>query len=63
MAKKLKKFGFDKDRQRGSHVVFRNETSSRTTTVPDHGKKPLKTGTLKSIIEQAGIDADEFWKA
>lgn len=61
--KRLRKFGFEKDRQNGSHVVMRNEDTNRSVTVPCHGNKPLKTGTLKSIIEQSGIDPNDFWSA
>ena len=43
-------------RQTGSHLILRKE--SRTVGVPQH--KPLKPGTLKGLIEQAGLTVEEF---
>ena len=42
--------------QSGSHLILRRE--SGTVVVPQH--KPLKPGTLKGILEQAGITLEEF---
>lgn len=61
--RKMRKFGFEKDRQNGSHVVLRNAETQRSVTVPVHGNKPIKNRTLKSIIEQSGVDPDDFWDA
>jgi predicted RNA binding protein YcfA (HicA-like mRNA interferase family) len=52
----LKRLGFVPLRQTGSHLILRK--NSRTVVVPQH--KPLKPGTLKGIIEQAGLTLDEF---
>ena len=54
------KFGFNIIRQRGSHVMLKKETSSGKigTVVPMH--KELKIGTLKSVLELAKIDEEEF---
>lgn len=53
-------FGFYIARQKGSHIMLRKETTNKTirTVVPDH--KELKLGTLKGILESAGIDEEEF---
>jgi predicted RNA binding protein YcfA (HicA-like mRNA interferase family) len=37
-------------------MILRRE--SRTVVVPQH--KPLKPGTLKGIIEQAGVSLEQF---
>ena len=55
-ARALKRIGFVELRQTGSHLILRKE--SRTVVVPQH--KPLKPGTLKGIIEQAGLTLEEF---
>ena len=55
-AKALRRLGFVEQRQTGSHLMLRKE--GRTVVVPQH--KPLKPGTLKGIIEQAGLTLDEF---
>ena len=52
----LKRFGFIQLRQTGSHLILRKET--RTVVVPQH--KPLKPGTLKGIVEQAGLTLEQF---
>lgn len=54
----LKKLGFTFKSQRGSHVKY--VCSGRTVIVPMHNE--LAKGTLKSILEQAGVDLDTFLK-
>lgn len=55
------KFGFKIKRQRGSHVILVKENGSKIgTVVPLH--KEIKKGTLKSILELAKIDFEEFEK-
>jgi predicted RNA binding protein YcfA (HicA-like mRNA interferase family) len=48
--------GFIEVRQTGSHRILRKE--SRTVVVPQH--RPIKPGTLKGLIEQAGLTLEEF---
>jgi len=54
----LRRLGFEERRQTGSHVILRRE--SRTVVVPMH--KPIKPGTLRGLIEQAGLTVEEFSK-
>jgi len=54
----LKRFGFTSIRQTGSHLIMRKD--SLTVVVPQH--KPLKPGTLKGLIEQAGLTVEDFVK-
>jgi predicted RNA binding protein YcfA (HicA-like mRNA interferase family) len=55
----LAKVGFEKERQKGSHVVLRHRTPPhRRIVVPDH--RELATGTLRAIIRQAGLTMEEF---
>ncbi len=56
------KFGFSIIRQKGSHVILKKETPLGTigTVVPIHNE--LKLGTLKSILQLAKIDQEEFNK-
>jgi predicted RNA binding protein YcfA (HicA-like mRNA interferase family) len=55
-ARALKRLGFISLRQTGSHLILRKD--SRTVVVPQH--KPLKPGTLKGVIEQAGLTLEQF---
>ena len=57
--KALRRPRFTEIRQTGSHRILRRE--SRTIVVPMH--KPLKPGTLRGIIEQAGLVLEEFCDA
>ena len=59
VVKALQKVGYEKDRQRGSHIVLRRPAPPhRRITVPDH--KEVARGTLRAIIRQAGLTVDEF---
>jgi predicted RNA binding protein YcfA (HicA-like mRNA interferase family) len=51
-----KRLGFVQLRQTGSHLILRKD--SRTMVVLQH--KPIKPGTLKGVIEQAGLTLEEF---
>jgi predicted RNA binding protein YcfA (HicA-like mRNA interferase family) len=55
-ARALRRAGFEMLRQSGSHLIMRKD--SRTVVVPQH--KPIKPGTLKGMIEQAGMTVEEF---
>lgn len=52
----LERIGFRVSRVSGSHYVMVKD--ELRTVVPYH--KALKLGTLKSILNQIGIDVDEF---
>ena len=56
VVKALRRLGFDFSRQTGSHAILRK--GPRTVVVPQH--KPIKPGTLKGVIEQAGITLEEL---
>jgi predicted RNA binding protein YcfA (HicA-like mRNA interferase family) len=55
----LNRLGFEKRRQTGSHVILRRDT--RTVVVPMH--RPIKPGTLRGLIEQAGVTVETFCDA
>lgn len=56
LVKALERLGFQKMRQRGSHVVMRR--GSAGTVVPLH--REVKTGTLAGVLRQAQVSQDEF---
>jgi predicted RNA binding protein YcfA (HicA-like mRNA interferase family) len=37
-----------------------NRGTRQTIPVPVHGSKPLRTGTLRAIIRDAGLTVEEF---
>lgn len=58
----LKKFGFTFYRQAaGSHEIWFNTETKRFTTIPNHAGD-MPEGTLRAILKQADIDAEEFLK-
>ncbi len=60
VVKRLRTAGFVFDRQaKGSHEIWYNPQTHRRTTIPHHpGTLPI--GTLRAIIDQAGMTVDEF---
>lgn len=59
VVKALEKIGYVFDRQRGSHMILRQQhPPHRRLTVPDH--KAVAKGTLRAIIRQAGLTVEEF---
>jgi predicted RNA binding protein YcfA (HicA-like mRNA interferase family) len=58
----LQKLGFRLDRIEGSHHMMVKDGHPRTIPVPVHGSKPLPKGTLRSIIRQAGVTREAFFK-
>ena len=55
-AKALRRMGFESQRQTGSHLILRR--GHCVVVVPQH--RPLKPGTLRSILEQAGVSVEEL---
>lgn len=52
----LRRLGFVEVRQTGSHRILKK--NERTVVVPQH--RPIKPGTLKGLIEQAGLTLEAF---
>jgi len=55
----LERKGFVLDRVKGSHHIYYHPDTKRRAIVPLH-KKDLPTGTLLSILKQAGIEREEL---
>jgi predicted RNA binding protein YcfA (HicA-like mRNA interferase family) len=63
MVKLLERLGFRVARIHGSHHFM--ERGDQRTTVPVHGSRDLKIGTLRKILRDVGITPTEFenlWK-
>ena len=52
----LLRLGFERRRQRGSHVVLRR--GGNVCVVPQH--REVDQGTLRGILRQANLSPDEF---
>ena len=60
VVRKLEKAGFEKWRQKGSHLTMYRVSDHRTLTIPIHFSKTVPRGTLRAIIKQAGLTVEEF---
>jgi predicted RNA binding protein YcfA (HicA-like mRNA interferase family) len=56
----LERGGFVLTHIRGSHHYLRRPGQGGLVVVPVHGGRDLPTGTLGSILRQAGMTADEL---
>lgn len=56
--KTMKKLGFYKVSQKGSHAKYINERTGRIFIIPMHYE--IAKGTLKSILEQADVELNQF---
>lgn len=60
--KVLRKAGFEYDRNaRGSHEIWFNQETRKRTVIPHHSGS-ISKGTLRAIINQAGLTLEEFIK-
>jgi len=55
MIRHLENNGFCFIKSNGSHRKYYNPDTGKTTVVPYHNK-PLKLGTEKAILKQAGLE-------
>lgn len=58
--KAMNKIGFEKCSQKGSHAKYINYQTGKIFIIPMHSE--IAKGTLKSILEQADIELEEFLK-
>lgn len=59
----LKQLGFKEVRSQGSHFTLYNSQTGAICTVPVHAGEILAPKTLQSILDQAGINLEEFQNA
>lgn len=59
---KLKKLGFEEDRQSGSHKIFYHPKTGNRSVVPYHLKE-IPKGTFTSMLKESKISKEEFENA
>lgn len=59
IVKLLQSIGFEKIRQKGSHVYLRHP-DGRSTVVPIHKGKDIDRGLLRKIIRDVELSYEEF---
>ena len=55
----LEILGFEKTRQKGSHIQFKH-TDGRRTTVPLHKGRDISPILLKEILKEINLELDNF---
>ena len=59
---KIRKLGFEKVRQKGSHIRFVHK-DGRKLTIPDHGSKNVPHGLLVKIVRyDLEMDLKDFFR-
>ncbi|MCH7490625.1 MAG: type II toxin-antitoxin system HicA family toxin [Gemmatimonadetes bacterium] len=59
LVRRLRRFGYEVDRQTGSHIILRHaDPPHRRITVPNH--KTIAKGTLRTILRHAQISVEEI---
>lgn len=59
MEKLLLLLGFERVRQKGSHVFYRHP-NGRTTTIPHHKGRVLARPLIKEILKEIEVTIDEY---
>ncbi len=59
VVKALEKAGFTVARIHGSHHIMKHE-DGRRTTVPVHGGRDIRPGTLRAVLRNAGLTVDDL---
>lgn len=61
LEKILYNLGFEKIKQKGSHVFYRHK-DGRTATIPFHTNKDLPRPLLRVILQEINVSVDEYNK-
>lgn len=57
----FEKLGWEVARQRGSHIILTKPGHIASLSIPNHTQ--VARGTLRDVIDKAGLTVDEFLKA
>jgi predicted RNA binding protein YcfA (HicA-like mRNA interferase family) len=61
VVKAFEKLGWHVARQKSSHIILTKAGHIATLSVPDHPE--VARGTLRSLIQKAGLTVEEFMEA
>ena len=61
LTKLIRKLGFNKIRQEGSHIFFKHP-DGRTTVVPFHKGRDIGRGLLRAILKDTKLNPKELQK-
>lgn len=57
----VQQHGWILKRVKGSHHIFEKDGLDTTLSIPVHGNKDLKIGTLKALLKQANLTEDDLF--
>jgi predicted RNA binding protein YcfA (HicA-like mRNA interferase family) len=61
VVERLRALGFRFYRQgKGSHELWVRDADGRVVPVPRHEGRPIRKGTVRAIIREAGVSVEEF---
>ncbi len=60
LCKIVQQYGWILQRIKGSHHIFEKTGLEITLSIPVHGNKDLKIGTLKSLLKQADLNEEDI---
>lgn len=64
LVRALLKLGFVEARRTGGHAIVRHASDpTRRASIPMHGSKAVRPGTLRAILKGAGVTIDELNRA
>ncbi|MBI3979568.1 MAG: type II toxin-antitoxin system HicA family toxin [Chloroflexi bacterium] len=60
LVRALERDGWYRHHQVGSHLILKHPRKPGRVSVPVHARKTIKLGTLKGILDDAGLSVDEL---
>jgi len=60
LCKVLEKHGWELKRVRGSHHIYVQSGNPAILTVPVHGNRELRLGTLRRLLKEAGLTEEDL---
>jgi predicted RNA binding protein YcfA (HicA-like mRNA interferase family) len=61
LTQRLRALGFRFYRQgKGSHELWVRDADGRVVPIPRHEGRPIRKGTVRAIIREAGVTVEEF---
>ncbi|MEC4818094.1 MAG: type II toxin-antitoxin system HicA family toxin [Scytonema sp. PMC 1069.18] len=56
----VEQHGWQLKRVTGSHHIYAKEGANSILSIPVHGNRDLPSGTLKSLLKDAGLNEDNL---
>ncbi|AQG78813.1 type II toxin-antitoxin system HicA family toxin [Spirosoma montaniterrae] len=60
LMKVLEENGWELDRIKSSHHIFKHSETGRTVPIPVHGNRDLGKGLFYKILKQTGINREDL---